>query len=161
MPSERMRLHDAVAISPLPDEVIRELKRLETRRKHRFLLLRLDDGDQVVLDATAPLSASFDDLMCALPGSDCRFAVYDHEFAASASPKLFFITWIPQDAPLDAKTAYIQAKPAVHTVCGDAVEVDAACKQQVARGVGVVDSDGDASTVELSSPVCFMSFMAF
>jgi cofilin len=156
-----MRRHDAVAIPSLPAEVVRELKRLETRRKHRFLLLRLDDGDQVALDATAPLSASFDDLMHALPASECRFVMYDHDFAASGRPKLFFITWIPQDSPSDAKKAYIQAKSAVLTVCGDAVEVDAACKQQVECGVGVALHDGDAATIELSSPVCFMSFMAF
>jgi cofilin len=134
----------ANAISPTA-EVVSEFKLLKMRRKYRFLLFRIE-GAQIVVDASAPPSAAFADLLRALPDSDCRYAVYDHEFTTAdgrKSSKLFFVTWIPQNSHPGFKMAYTHAKPAIRAVCEGAFDVNAVTKKEVELGVGV--SSGDAS----------------
>lgn len=92
-----IRPHEDVptnSIAPTP-EVTAAFKQLKMRRAHRFVLFKID-GAAINVDATGPPAASFADFMRALPDSDCRYAVYDHEFLTSdgrKSSKLFFVTW--------------------------------------------------------------------
>lgn len=82
------------AITPTA-EAAAEFKQLKMRRKYRFVLFKID-GAHINVDAHGPPSASFADFLRALPDSDCRYAVYDHEFTTSdgrKSSKLFFVTW--------------------------------------------------------------------
>ncbi|KAI9914595.1 hypothetical protein PsorP6_007608 [Peronosclerospora sorghi] len=76
------------------DAVITELKLLKMRRKYRYILFRIK-ADKVVVDNTSPRSATFADFNAALPDSDCRYAVYDHEYITPdgrKSNKLCFVT---------------------------------------------------------------------
>lgn len=85
------------AITPTP-EVAAEFKQLKMRRKYRFVFFKID-GAQIIVDATGPPTATYADFIKALPDSDCRYAVYDHEFMTAdgrKASKLFFITWYAQ-----------------------------------------------------------------
>ncbi|KAF1334349.1 Actin depolymerizing factor, partial [Globisporangium splendens] len=154
------------AITPTPD-VAAEFKQLKMRRKYRFVLFKID-GAQMVVDATGPPSAGFADFLHALPDSDCRYAVYDHEFLTSdgrKSSKLFFVTWcalsmglsvlhyfiltivcyarIPQNSNPQFKMAYTHAKSTIRAVCDGALDVNANTKKEIEQSMGV--TSGDAS----------------
>lgn len=139
----------ANAIAPT-DAVVAEFKQLKMRRKYRYVLFRIE-ADKVVVDATAPPSASFADFNAALPDSDCRYAVYDHEFLTPdgrKSSKLFFVTWIPQNSHPGFKMAYTHAKSAVQSVCDGCFEVSAVIKKEVAQGMDITDGDASDSDSE-------------
>ncbi|TDH67236.1 hypothetical protein CCR75_000447 [Bremia lactucae] len=134
----------ANAIAPT-DAVVAEFKQLKMRRKYRYALFRIE-ADKIVVDITAPPSASFADFCAALPDSDCRYAVYDHDYQVSdgrKTSKLFFVTWIPHNSHPGFKMAYTHAKSAFQGVCEGCYEVSAVTKKDVAIGMNI--SAGDAS----------------
>ncbi|CAH0520888.1 unnamed protein product [Peronospora belbahrii] len=138
----------ANAIVPT-DAVIIEFKQLKMRRKFRYILFRIE-ADKVVIDTTAPPSATFEDFTAALPDSECRYGVYDHEFLTSdgrKSSKLFFVTWIPQNSHPGFKMAYTHAKSAIQSVCEGCYEVSAVMKKEIAQGMNITGqstSDSDS-----------------
>lgn len=139
----------ANAIVPT-DDVVSEFKQLKMRRKFRYLLFRIE-GDKVVVDTTALPSATFEDFHAALPDSDCRYAVYDHEFQTAdgrKSSKLFFVTWIPQNSHPGFKMAYTHAKSAIQSVCGGCYEVSAVLKKEIAQGMGMTGGNASDSDSE-------------
>ncbi|KAF4322104.1 hypothetical protein BBI17_004353 [Phytophthora kernoviae] len=139
----------ANAITPT-DEVIAEFKQLKMRRKYRYVLLRIEAA-HVVVDSTAPPSATFKDFEAALPDSDCRYAVYDHEFLTSdgrKSSKIFFVSWIPQNSHPGFKMAYTHAKSAVRAVCEGCFDVSAVIKKEVAQGMEITSGDASDSDSE-------------
>ncbi|RLN50111.1 hypothetical protein BBJ28_00003912 [Nothophytophthora sp. Chile5] len=141
----------ANAISP-SDEVVAEFKQLKMRRKYRYVFFRIE-GAQVVVDATAPPSATFTDFMAALPDSDCRYAVYDHEFLTPdgrKSSKIFFVTWIPQNSHPGFKMAYTHAKSAIQAVCDGCFEVSAVIKKEIEQGMEISSGDASDSDSEFS-----------
>lgn len=76
------------------------LKALKLRRRHRFVVMRID-GTQVVAEATGAPGEGPVQLRTALPYSDCRYAVYDQEIVTAdgrKANKLFFFTWLPHNA---------------------------------------------------------------
>lgn len=128
----------ANAIAPT-EAVMTEFKQLKMRRKYRYILFRID-ADKIVVDATAPPSTTFVDFSAALPDSDCRYAVYDHEFLTAdgrKSSKLFFVTWIPQNSHPGFKMAYTHAKSAIQSVCEGCIEVSAVIKKEIAVGMNI------------------------
>ena len=137
------------AIAPT-DDVMTEFKLLKMRRKYRYILFRIE-ADKVVVDLTAPRSATFKDFDAALPDSDCRYAVYDHEFQTSdsrPSSKLFFVTWIPQNSHPGFKMAYTHAKSAIQSVCEGCFEVSAVIKKEIALGLDITDGNASDSDSE-------------
>lgn len=95
-------VHSNRAASPngMSDELLATLKALKIRRRHRFVVMRID-GTQVVAETVAPPKDGPGELRTALPYSDCRYGVYDQEIVTSdgrKANKLFFITWLPHNA---------------------------------------------------------------
>ncbi|TYZ62324.1 hypothetical protein PybrP1_009347 [[Pythium] brassicae (nom. inval.)] len=126
------------AIAPTA-EVAAAFKQLKMRRAHRFVLFKID-GAAINVDAAGPPTASFADFMHALPDSDCRYAVYDHEFLTAdgrKSSKLFFVTWY-------FKMAYTHAKSTIRAVCDGALDVNANSKSEIEQAMGV-SAGGNAS----------------
>lgn len=133
---------DAIAPSA---EVTAEFKQLKMRRKHRFVFFKID-GALIAVDKTGPPNATFADFLNALPDSECRYAVYDHEYSTAdgrKSSKLFFVTWIPQNSHPGFKMAYTHAKSTIRAVCEGCFDVNAVVKKEVEQGMGI--SSGDAS----------------
>lgn len=59
------------------------------------------------------LQATVADLKALLPYTDCRYAVYDHEFKTHdgrITNKLFFLSWMPHNATPYSKMAYASGK---------------------------------------------------
>lgn len=88
-----------------------KLKALKLRRKHRFLVMRID-GTEVVADVVGAPGQGPAELRAALPYSDCRYAVYDQELVTTdgrKTSKLFFFTWLPHNATPHNKVSELQA----------------------------------------------------
>ncbi|CAH0488126.1 unnamed protein product [Peronospora farinosa] len=139
----------ANAITPT-DAVMDEFKQLKMRRKYRYILFRIE-ADKVIVDTTASSSATFADFNASLPDSDCRYAVYDHEFVTAdgrKSSKLFFVTWIPQNSHPGFKMAYTHAKSAIQSVCEGCFEVSAVMKKEIAQGMDITDGNASDSDSE-------------
>jgi len=96
------------------DECISKYQELKLGHAYRFIIYKLsDDNSQVVIDQTAPPTASYDDFKKSLPPNDCRYAVYDFEFTATEGglrQKLFFILWAPDTAKIKPKMLYTSTK---------------------------------------------------
>jgi cofilin len=85
----------ASVITPTED-VSKEFKLLKMRRKYRYILYKIE-GSNVAVDTTGSPSATFSDFMNALPESECRYAIYDHDIVTSdgrKTSKLYFVTWL-------------------------------------------------------------------
>ncbi|KAI9912586.1 hypothetical protein PsorP6_005379 [Peronosclerospora sorghi] len=139
----------ANAIVPT-DAVIAEFKLLKMRRKYRYILFRIE-ADKVVVDATSPPSATFANFNAALPDSDCRYAVYDHDYITPdgrKSNKLFFVTWIPQNSHPGYKMAYTHAKSAIQSVCEGCYEVSGLTKKDIAQEMNITDGNASDSNSE-------------
>jgi len=73
------------ANKPVAGTVAPECKKvfelLKIRRKHRFVVYKIDpDSEAVVPETVGPRASALKDLKAALPENDARYAVYDHEF---------------------------------------------------------------------------------
>lgn len=82
-----------------------KLRALKIRRKHRFLVMRIE-GTEVVAETAGAPSQGPEELRAALPFSDCRYAVYDQEVVTSdgrKTSKLFFFSWLPHNATPQTK----------------------------------------------------------
>ncbi|KAJ8606839.1 hypothetical protein CTAYLR_009178 [Chrysophaeum taylorii] len=107
----------AGSVDPECEKVFQLLK---IRRKHRFLVYRIDpDTEAVIPEIIGPREATLKDLKVALPENDSRYAIYDHEFTTydgRPTNKLYFISWFPPNATPYSKMAYTQAKSHVREV---------------------------------------------
>lgn len=98
------------------------LKQLKLRRKHRFVVMRID-GTEVVTSSIGARGDGPSELKRVLPYSDCRYAVYDQELVTSdgrKTNKLFFFTWLPHNATPHNKVMKREGRGG--GVCGDLLE---------------------------------------
>lgn len=89
-----------------------KLRALKLRRKHRFLVMRIE-GTEVVAETAGAPSQGPEELRAALPFSDCRYAVYDQEVLTSdgrKTSKLFFFSWLPHNATPQNKVQSIEGE---------------------------------------------------
>ncbi|GMH70915.1 hypothetical protein TrRE_jg1914 [Triparma retinervis] len=96
-------------------DIVTVFNELKLRRKHKFMVFRLaDDGSGVVnLEVVGDPKSSTDDFLSTLPTSDCRFAIYDHDYKSTdgrPQSKLFFVSWLPDNATPHNMMAYTAAK---------------------------------------------------
>ena len=127
---------------------------MKLRRKYRFIVFYISDEDEIDVEHLAEPSQTMEDLQACLPFSDCRYAVYDHEyttFDGRKTSKLLFITWLPLNSTSHAKMAYTSGKGVfkesnylqgvedVNAITFDDV------RQAVNEGGDVSDDDSDIS----------------
>jgi len=103
----------------------------------RYALFKLSaDQKEVIVDLTAPPSASYDDFVKHLPSNDCRYAVYDFEYEAEGAQrnKILFVVWAPDSAKIKSKMLYASTKDAVRKkLVGVAVEIQATDLAEIDR----------------------------
>lgn len=95
-----MHANRAEAPTGLSADLQDKLRALKIRRRHRFVVMRID-GTEVVDAGSGLPSAGPAELLASLPFSDCRYAVYDHEIVTAdgrKANKLFFFSWLPHNA---------------------------------------------------------------
>ena len=88
---------------------------LKLRRKHKYLVFKLatDDSGAVEVDKVGGPKEKASAFIACLPNSECRFAIYDHEYTSKdgrPQSKLFFVSWLPINATPHSMMAYSAAK---------------------------------------------------
>lgn len=94
---------------------------LKIRRKHRHILFKMDDANTTVdIDSVGERGLGWADFKSALPNSDCRFGIYDHEFMSDRGVqvnKLWLVVWIPENSSAARKMMYTAAKTRFQESC--------------------------------------------
>jgi len=87
------------------------------RDKLKYVIFKLSDDKKSIVVEKKGTNASYDTFLEDLPERDCRYAVYDFEYALSTGEgkrqKLCFYTWSPDDAPVRSKMVYASSKEAL------------------------------------------------
>mmetsp|Transcript_19100 Transcript_19100/g.58795 ORF Transcript_19100/g.58795 Transcript_19100/m.58795 type:complete len:182 (-) Transcript_19100:51-596(-) len=93
---------------------------LKIRRKHRFIVYRIDpETEAVVVETIGERKSGLPEMLAALPDADSRYVIFDHEYTTydgRPTNKLFFLSWFPSNSTPYSKMAYTQAKSKVREV---------------------------------------------
>ncbi|XP_074316109.1 actin-depolymerizing factor-like [Silene latifolia] len=111
MSFKRSNSLSGIYISDHSKDAFLELKR---KKGHRYVVFKIDEKKkEVVVEKTGTPGESYDDFVAALPGNDCRFAVYDYDFVTydnCQKSKIFFIAWSPSTSRIRSKMLYATSK---------------------------------------------------
>merc|ERR1712159_446242 len=93
------------------DACVLKFKDLKHKRKHKFVIFKIDSSSIVVASEGAP-TASFDEFVEALPENEPRYAVFDFDYDKDGckKSKIMFVTWNPDTAPIRQKMIYASSK---------------------------------------------------
>ena len=125
----------------IPSECETLLNEIKIRKKHRYVLLKIEDW-QLKVAKVAPRTATFDDFLKDLPFSDCCYAVYDHErlksdqYGSRVAAKAFFITWQPVPAPTQTKMLYSTERRTLGVVFKGVEDIVATKKDDIMVATG-------------------------
>eukprot|EP01041_Mallomonas_annulata_P002134 gene2134-4164_t len=123
---------------------------LKIRRRHKFIIYKIGEVD-IHLDYASERNATFSDFSKALPYTECRYCVYDHEYKSPDGrdqSKLWFICWFPKNSTPHNKMTYAYAKARFHEIIPGTYDRQVTCTEQlqeVIQGNGDedIESDGD------------------
>ena len=90
------------------EECAEVFEALKLKRKHRFVIFKIGEN-QIEVEKVGERNSTVEDLIKALPFTDCRYVMYDHEYlTADGRPtsKLWFLSWFPQNSTPYNKMAY-------------------------------------------------------
>ena len=147
---EQQEYTQRVVAASVDEGCTETFQQFKIRRKHKFVTFKIDlDSSKIVVDAAGAKKATLDDLKSALPYSDCRYAVYDHEFTTPdgrITGKLFFLSWMPHNATPHAKMAYASGKGMLREQLEGVLDVTCAAIEDIAEAFGIVSEDGGLGT---------------
>ena len=139
-------------VKSLPTEVsssIQDLfQALKLRRKHKYLVFKLatDESGTVDVEKVGGPKEKAADFLATLPNSDCRFAIYDHEYVSKdgrPQSKLFFVSWLPINATPHSMMAYSAAKGVFRDSFQGVFDVMAKNIEEVEVAVGLRKEESD------------------
>jgi cofilin len=111
------------------DECINKFQELKLGHSLRYILYKLNnDNTSIVIEKTAPASASYNEFVNELPKDDCRYAIYDFQFDLEGGRrnKILFILWAPDSAKIKSKMLYTSSKADLRKkLVGVATEIQA------------------------------------
>ncbi|XP_039779041.1 actin-depolymerizing factor 5-like [Panicum virgatum] len=96
------------------EECQRWFMEMKWKKVHRFVVFKIDERSRAVLvDKVGGPGEGYEELVAALPGDDCRYAVFDFDFVTvdnCQKSKIFFIAWSPAASRIRAKILYATSK---------------------------------------------------
>ncbi|CAL4913511.1 unnamed protein product [Urochloa decumbens] len=96
------------------EECQRWFMEMKWKKVHRFVVYKIDERSRAVLvDKVGGPGEGYEELVAALPGDDCRYAVFDFDFVSvdnCQKSKIFFIAWSPAASRIRAKILYATSK---------------------------------------------------
>jgi len=94
---------------------------MKTRSAYRWAVFKVEpSGREVVIDAVGARGSAYGDFCAALPPADCRYGVYDYEYASAdrgTFHRLVFVAWAPDASPIKTKMTYASTKEFFKTLC--------------------------------------------
>jgi len=99
------------------------------------------ESEAIVVDVAGGKKATIDDFKACLPYTDCRFAVYDHEYTTAdgrPADKLFFLSWMPHNATPYSKMAYASGKGMLRELLDGVIDTTCSQLDQLEEALGIV-----------------------
>jgi len=119
------------------DSVLTKYQELKLGHQHRYVVFKLNDTQsEVVVESSAPPTATYEEFVAALPKNDCRYAVFDFDFedAGRQTNKILFVVWAPDSAKIKAKMLYASSKDSIRKkLVGVGVEIQATDLAEIDR----------------------------
>mmetsp|Transcript_171342 Transcript_171342/g.416610 ORF Transcript_171342/g.416610 Transcript_171342/m.416610 type:complete len:152 (+) Transcript_171342:166-621(+) len=140
----------AESVVEITDEAMAAFNGLKIKRKHRFVVYKIDETDdyKLVPETASARAAKFDDLKTALPSNEPRYVIYDYEYKTSdgrLADKLLLIDWQPESSRPHLRTFYSSQKSKCTALFSGVEELFArrAHDIEVALGMKKVEEDSD------------------
>nr|ACG25211.1 actin-depolymerizing factor 5 [Zea mays] len=96
------------------EECQRWFMEMKWKKVHRFVVYKIDERSRAVLvDNVGGPGEGYEELVAALPGDNCRYAVFYFDFVTvdnCQKSKIFFIAWSPAASRIRAKILYATSK---------------------------------------------------
>lgn len=126
----------AVTGITLQDEVTTVFNELKLGKGLQYVIYRLTpDFKEVEVEKKAPAPATWDAFVADLPKDDCRYAVFDYQFATDKDGernKLIFVLWTPETARIKTKMLYPATKEAMkRALVGIGAEIQATDEAEI------------------------------
>eukprot|EP01105_Mastigella_eilhardi_P021453 TRINITY_DN5193_c0_g1_i1.p1 TRINITY_DN5193_c0_g1~~TRINITY_DN5193_c0_g1_i1.p1 ORF type:complete len:148 (-),score=61.30 TRINITY_DN5193_c0_g1_i1:48-491(-) len=108
----------------LGDQVVSTFNEMKLRQSSRFLVLRVKDFAEVVVEKgaarTRDCRADWAAFVAALPRDDCRYGVFEFDFVKEGEgegegdrSRIVFVLWSPEGSKVKARVVYATAWKAV------------------------------------------------
>jgi len=108
------KMSSGVAVN---DNVVTKYNELKLGHLFRYIIFKLNDSNtEIVVDKTAPPTATWEDFVKDLPKEDCRYAAYDFDFEVEGGgkrEKILFVLWSSDNAKTKSKMLYTSSKDAI------------------------------------------------
>ncbi|CAE7243663.1 unnamed protein product [Symbiodinium sp. KB8] len=139
----------APAVVVIDEDVKKRFKDLKLKRKHKYLVLKLEEGEtlKVTVEKVGKASATADEFQSDLSSSECRYAVYDHEDTlpdGRKKSKLLFILWAHSRARPSSCMTYTSRKNAVSSALEGVFDVTARNEDELLELLGLKVDDEDS-----------------
>lgn len=118
------------------DDVVAAFNDLKIGHKYRYVVCKIADESEVVVETKADTSATYEDFVGSLPDDDCRYCVFDYEFEKDGGKrnKILLITWAPDTAKIKPKMLYTGTHRSVkQKLVGIQVEIQATDNSEISE----------------------------
>jgi len=119
------------------DDCVHKFNELKLAHNMRYVIFRMSDNlSQVVLEKTAPPTATWEDFERDLPRDDCRYGVFDFEYEKDGGKrnKIVFVVWCPETSKIKSKMLYTSTKDSLKKkLVGIGTELQATDASEIAK----------------------------
>jgi len=133
----RPTVHTNMTGIAIHDDCVNRFNELKLAHSYRYVLFKMSpDLKHVVLEKTAPSSASWEDFERDLPKDDCRYGIFDFEYEKDGGrrEKIVFVVWCPETSSIKSKMLYTSTRDALKKkLVGIGTEVQATDASEIAR----------------------------
>jgi cofilin len=122
---------------------------IKVRRKSgnpKYLLIKIGETE-IDVETVGATNGTYSQLKSALPFTDCRYVIYDHDYESSdrgTLNKLYLICWFPDNATTYNKMAYTAAKPQLMEKLSGVTEILCRSTSELDEALGVEEEDEDS-----------------
>lgn len=139
------------AAEKLDPACLETIKQLKIRRRHRYIIFQIVD-DTVVVENAGARDAGVAELRRDLPPTECRYALYDHEYTTPDGrrpSKLFFLCWTPASSTPYAKMAYSHGRPVLRDKVEGVVDVVCQAPDALESTFGIEQEESEESDIDM------------
>eukprot|EP00413_Alexandrium_margalefii_P016978 CAMPEP_0204527884 /NCGR_PEP_ID=MMETSP0661-20131031/9218_1 /ASSEMBLY_ACC=CAM_ASM_000606 /TAXON_ID=109239 /ORGANISM="Alexandrium margalefi, Strain AMGDE01CS-322" /LENGTH=136 /DNA_ID=CAMNT_0051533821 /DNA_START=85 /DNA_END=495 /DNA_ORIENTATION=- len=99
------------------DECVEKYNEIKMKKDKRYVIFKIENSKQIVVDCEAPNTETFKDFVSKLPEDEPRYALVDIDYTSTdgrPQSKLCFVFWSPDDkAPVKQRMVYASSKDAI------------------------------------------------
>ncbi|KAI6168551.1 hypothetical protein EDD17DRAFT_1772914 [Pisolithus thermaeus] len=117
------------------DQCINDFRELKLKHNHKYIIYSLSADLRNIVTVKTSSEPEYEKFLADLPENECRWAVYDFEFAKDGARrnKICFVSWSPDEARIKQKMVFASSRDALRrSLDGVAVEIQGTDYSEVA-----------------------------